>query len=411
MSHAVSPLAPKSYPDMPAIDGVRMATAEAGIKYKNRTDVLMMVFDQPATVAGVFTRSKCPSAPVDFCRANLAAGKARAVVVNSGNANAFTGKKGREATTLTAQSAAEAVGCSTSEVFLASTGVIGEPLDATKFAGVLGDMNGRAKGDFWLEAAKAIMTTDTYPKVATRSAELGGVTVTINGIAKGAGMIAPDMATMLSFVVTDADMPASVLQELLSAGVGSTFNAVTVDSDTSTSDTLLLFATGAATRRGQKAVASAADTTAFADALNTVLKDLALQVVRDGEGARKMVEVTVTGAESDASAKRIALSIANSPLVKTAVAGEDANWGRVVMAVGKAGEPADRDRLKIWFGDVRVAVDGERDAGYSEAAASAVMKQQDIPVRVDLGLGQGTATVWTCDLTKEYVEINGDYRS
>jgi glutamate N-acetyltransferase/amino-acid N-acetyltransferase len=216
---------------------------------------------------------------------------------------------------------------------------------------------------------------------------------------------------MLSFVVTDADIPASVLQELLSAGVGSTFNAVTVDSDTSTSDTLLLFATGAATRRGQKAVASAADTTAFADALNTVLKDLALQVVRDGEGARKMVEVTVTGAESDASAKRIALSIANSPLVKTAVAGEDANWGRVVMAVGKAGEPADRDRLKIWFGDVRVAVDGERDAGYSEAAASAVMKQQDIPVRVDLGLGQGTATVWTCDLTKEYVEINGDYRS
>jgi glutamate N-acetyltransferase/amino-acid N-acetyltransferase len=411
MSHAVSPLAPKSYPDMPAIDGVRMATAEAGIKYKNRTDVLMMVFDQPATVAGVFTRSKCPSAPVDFCRANLAAGKARAVVVNSGNANAFTGKKGREATTLTAQSAAEAVGCLTSEVFLASTGVIGEPLDATKFAGVLGDMNGRAKGEFWLEAAKAIMTTDTYPKVATRSAELGGVTVTINGIAKGAGMIAPDMATMLSFVVTDADMPAPLLQELLSRGVGATFNAVTVDSDTSTSDTLLLFATGAATSRGQKIVASAEDTAAFADALNAVLKDLALQVVRDGEGARKMVEVTVTGAESDASAKRIALSIANSPLVKTAVAGEDANWGRVVMAVGKAGEPADRDRLKIWFGDVRVAVDGERDAGYSEAAASAVMKQQDIPVRVDLGLGQGTATVWTCDLTKEYVEINGDYRS
>jgi glutamate N-acetyltransferase/amino-acid N-acetyltransferase len=396
---------------MPAIDGVRMATAEAGIKYKNRTDVLMMVFDGPASVAGVFTRSKCPSAPVDFCRANLAAGKARAVVVNSGNANAFTGKKGREATTLTAKSASEAVGCATSEVFLASTGVIGEPLDATKFAGVLGDMKSRATGDFWLEAAKAIMTTDTYPKVATRTAELGGVTVRINGIAKGAGMIAPDMATMLSFVVTDADIPAGLLQELLSAGVGSTFNAVTVDSDTSTSDTLMLFATGAAKSRGQKAVASAADAAAFAEALNGLLKDLALQVVRDGEGARKMLEITVTGAESDASAKRIALSIANSPLVKTAVAGEDANWGRVVMAVGKAGEPADRDRLKIWFGDVRVAVDGERDAGYSEAAASAVMKQQDIPVRVDLGLGGGTATVWTCDLTKEYVEINGDYRS
>ena len=411
MSHAVSPLAPKSYPDMPAIEGVRMATAEAGIKYKNRTDVLMMVFDEPAAVAGVFTRSKCPSAPVDFCRANLVAGKARTVVVNSGNANAFTGKKGRDATALTADSAARAVGCATSEVFLASTGVIGEPLDATKFAGVLGDMNGRAKGDFWLEAAKAIMTTDTYPKVATRTAELGGVSVRINGIAKGAGMIAPDMATMLSFVVTDADIPAAILQELLSRGVESTFNAVTVDSDTSTSDTLLLFATGAAKGRGQTAVAAAADATAFAEALNALLKDLALQVVRDGEGARKMVEVTVTGAESDASAKRIALSIANSPLVKTAVAGEDANWGRIVMAVGKAGEPADRDRLKIWFGDVRVAVDGERDAGYSEEAASAVMKQQDIPVRVDLGLGQGTATVWTCDLTKEYVEINGDYRS
>ena len=411
MSHAVSPLAPKSYPDMPAIEGVRMATAEAGIKYKNRTDVLMMVFDEPAAVAGVFTRSKCPSAPVDFCRANLVAGKARTVVVNSGNANAFTGKKGRDATALTADSAARAVGCATSEVFLASTGVIGEPLDATKFAGVLGDMNGRAKGDFWLEAAKAIMTTDTYPKVATRTAELGGVSVRINGIAKGAGMIAPDMATMLSFVVTDADIPAAILQELLSRGVESTFNAVTVDSDTSTSDTLLLFATGAAKGRGQTAVAAAADATAFAEALSAVLRDLALQVVRDGEGARKMVEVTVTGAESDASAKRIALSIANSPLVKTAVAGEDANWGRIVMAVGKAGEPADRDRLKIWFGDVRVAVDGERDAGYSEEAASAVMKQQDIPVRVDLGLGQGTATVWTCDLTKEYVEINGDYRS
>jgi glutamate N-acetyltransferase/amino-acid N-acetyltransferase len=411
MSHAVSPLAPKSYPDMPAIEGVRMATAEAGIKYRNRTDVLMMVFDQPATVAGVFTRSKCPSAPVDFCRANLQAGKARAVVVNSGNANAFTGKKGREATALTAESAAKAVGCATSEVFLASTGVIGEPLDAAKFAGVLGDMNSRARGDFWLEAAKAIMTTDTYPKVATRTAELGGVTVRINGIAKGAGMIAPDMATMLSFVVTDADIPSALLQQLLSAGVGSTFNAVTVDSDTSTSDTLLLFATGAAKDRGQRAVTSAADTAAFAEALNAVLKDLALQVVRDGEGARKMVEVTVTGAESDDSAKRIALSIANSPLVKTAVAGEDANWGRVVMAVGKAGEPADRDRLKIWFGDVRVAVDGERDPDYSEEAASAVMKKQDIPVRVDLGLGSGTATVWTCDLTKEYVEINGDYRS
>ncbi|UHS63971.1 bifunctional glutamate N-acetyltransferase/amino-acid acetyltransferase ArgJ [Agrobacterium vaccinii] len=413
MSTAVSPLAPKSYPDMPALRGVRMATAAAGIKYKNRTDVLLMVFDKPASVAGVFTKSKCPSAPVDFCRANLAGGVARAVVVNSGNANAFTGKKGKAATELTGKSAAEAVGCATSEVFLASTGVIGEPLDATKFAGVLGQMNTDATDNFWQEAAKAIMTTDTYPKVATRSAEIDGVTVTINGIAKGAGMIAPDMATMLSFVVTDADISPQALQALLSAGVGPTFNSVTVDSDTSTSDTLMLFATGAASADGQARVESADDARlgSFRDALNALLKDLALQVVRDGEGARKMVEITVTGAENDAAAKKIALSIANSPLVKTAVAGEDANWGRVVMAVGKAGEMADRDRLAIWFGGVRVAVNGERDPDYSEADASAAMKQQDIPVKVDIGLGEGTATVWTCDLTKEYVEINGDYRS
>ncbi|MNX83781.1 bifunctional glutamate N-acetyltransferase/amino-acid acetyltransferase ArgJ [Agrobacterium tumefaciens] len=413
MSVAVSPLAPKSYPDMPALRGVRMATAAAGIKYKNRTDVLLMVFDTPASVAGVFTKSKCPSAPVDFCRANLGGGVARAVVVNSGNANAFTGVKGKAATELTAKSAAAAVGCSENEVFLASTGVIGEPLDATKFAGVLGDMNGMAEADFWQEAAKAIMTTDTYPKVSTRTAEIGGVIVTINGIAKGAGMIAPDMATMLSFVVTDADIEPAALQALLSAGVGPTFNSVTVDSDTSTSDTLMLFATGAAAEDGQVKVTSADDErlAGFRIALNDLLKDLALQVVRDGEGARKMVEVTVTGAENDAAAKKIALSIANSPLVKTAVAGEDANWGRVVMAVGKSGEMADRDRLAIWFGGVRVAVNGERDPDYSEAETTAVMRLEDIPVKVDIGLGQGKATVWTCDLTKEYVAINGDYRS
>lgn len=410
---SVSPLAPKSYPDMPEVRGVRMATAAAGIRYKNRTDVLMMVFDAPAAVAGVFTKSRCPSAPVDLCREHLRGGVARAVVVNSGNANAFTGKKGREATALTAKSAASAVGCTETEIFLASTGVIGEPLDATKFSGVLDELNSSATGDFWLEAAKAIMTTDTYPKVATRSADIGGVTVTINGIAKGAGMIAPDMATMLSFVVTDADIAPAALQTLLSDGVGPTFNSVTVDSDTSTSDTLMLFATGAASADGQAKITDAADPAlaGFRDALNAVLHDLALQVVRDGEGARKMVAVTVEGAESDTAAKRIALSIANSPLVKTAVAGEDANWGRVVMAVGKSGEMADRDRLAIWFGDVRVAVDGERDPGYSEDAASAVMREQDIAVRVEIGLGEGKATVYTCDLTKEYIEINGDYRS
>ncbi|PWL19689.1 bifunctional ornithine acetyltransferase/N-acetylglutamate synthase [Falsochrobactrum shanghaiense] len=413
MSASVSPLAPKYYPPMPAIDGVRIATAAAGIKYKGRTDVMLMVFDQPAEVAGVFTRSLCPSAPVDFCRQNLVHGKARAVVVNSGNANAFTGKKGREATQATAEAAARAVGCKTSDIFLASTGVIGEPLDAGKFSHLLGGMAQEAHEDFWAEAAKAIMTTDTYPKVATETVLLGQVPVTINGIAKGAGMIAPDMATMLSFVVTDAPIRSDVLQGLLGEGVETTFNAVTVDSDTSTSDTLMLFATGLAAGRGAPEITDIADERLgeFKKALDRVLKALALQVVRDGEGARKMVEIEVSGAKSAASAKKIALSIANSPLVKTAVAGEDANWGRVVMAVGKAGEPADRDLLAIWFGDIRVAHQGERDPAYSEEATSAYMKGEDILIRVDLGLGSGKATVWTCDLTKEYVAINGDYRS
>lgn len=413
MSHSVSPLAPKTFAELPPIGGVRLATAAAGIKYKNRTDVMMMIFDRPAAVAGVFTRSRCPSAPVDFCRKNLPGGKARAVVVNSGNANAFTGRKGAESTALTAKAAAAAAGCKESEVFLASTGVIGEPLNAGKFSGVLDRLAKEGVPDFWFEAAKAIMTTDTFPKVATRSAKIDGVTVTINGMAKGAGMIAPDMATMLSFVVTDAAIEAPALQALLSKGVGPTFNSVTVDSDTSTSDTLMLFATGAAEARGQKPVREVGDRrlASFRKALHALMQDLALQIVCDGEGARKLVAVTVTGATSASSAKRIAQSIANSPLVKTAVAGEDANWGRVVMAVGKAGERAERDRLAIWFGDVRVAKDGERDPAYSEEATTAVMKQDEIPIRVDLGLGRGKATVWTCDLTKEYVAINGDYRS
>ncbi|MEP9387839.1 bifunctional glutamate N-acetyltransferase/amino-acid acetyltransferase ArgJ [Mesorhizobium sp. KR9-304] len=413
MSTTISPLAPKKYPRMPAIEGVRMATAEAGIKYKNRTDVLVMVFDEGTQVAGVFTRSKCPSAPVDHCRQNLAGGRARLLVVNSGNANAFTGRKGREATALTGKAGAAAAGCGADEVFLASTGVIGEPLDAARFSHLLAGMVKDAKPDLWREAASAIMTTDTYPKVATVTVKLGDTDVVINGIAKGAGMIAPDMATMLSFVATDAPIAAPVLQALLSAGVGKTFNAITVDSDTSTSDTLLLFATGAAQKRGVPRIEDARDPrlSAFKRGLGKVLKSLALQVVRDGEGARKQVEVTVTGARSARSARKIALSIANSPLVKTAVAGEDANWGRVVMAVGKAGEPADRDRLSIWFGDNRLAHQGERDPDYSEEATSAYMKRDEIRITADIGIGRGKATVWTCDLTKEYVAINGDYRS
>jgi glutamate N-acetyltransferase/amino-acid N-acetyltransferase len=407
---AVSPLAPKSFATLPPIAGVRFATAEAGIKYKNRTDVLLAIFDKGTEVAGVFTRSKCSSAPVDWCKAALTGGKARALLVNSGNANAFTGKRGRETVKLSAAMVAEAVGCPAREVFLASTGVIGEPLDPAKFAGVVAETARRVAPEPWIDAARAIMTTDTFPKVATRQARIGEVVVTINGFAKGAGMIAPDMATMLAFVATDAAIAAPALQAMLAAGVKDSFNAITVDSDTSTSDTLLLFATGQA---GGPVIVSAADRRLkeFRAALDDLLLDLAQQVVRDGEGTRKFVEVRVEGAVSKRSARRIALSIANSPLVKTAIAGEDANWGRVVMAVGKAGEPADRDKLAIWFGDIRVAAKGERDPGYSEAAASEYMKRDEVVITVRLGLGDGRDRVWTCDLTKEYVAINGDYRS
>lgn len=413
MSSAVSPLAPKNVPDMPLIAGVRLATAEAGIRYKNRTDVLLAVMDKGTAVAGVFTKSKCPSAPVEWCRAKLRGGKARALVVNSGNANAFTGKTGRSSTALTAKIAAKAVGCNESEIFLASTGVIGEPLDATKFDGVLGRLAETAEPGDYLAAAKAIMTTDTFPKVATATVKLGKAKVTINGMAKGAGMIAPDMATMLSFIFTDAPIAPAALQALLKAGVEDTFNAVTIDGDTSTSDTLLAFATGAAAEHGAPKISRASDPRlkAFVKAFNQILANLSEQVARDGEGARKLVEITVEGAKTKASARKIAMSIANSPLVKTAIAGEDANWGRVVMAVGKAGEPADRDKLSISFNGIRVAKSGARDPSYDEAQVSEAMKAPEIAILVSLGLGKGRDRVLTCDLTKEYVAINGDYRS
>ena len=409
----VSPLAPKSYPDLPPVEGVRFATA-AGIKYRGRTDVMLALLDKGTQVAGVFTKSKCSSAPVDWCRSKLAGGKARALVVNSGNANAFTGRDGLEQARFTAKLAATATGAPIGEIFLASTGVIGEPLDARKFDGVFDRLVADARPDGLLEAAKAIMTTDTYPKVVTRKVEIGGVEVTINGMAKGAGMIAPDMATMLSYVFTDAPIAAPALQAMLSKSVQGSFNSITVDSDTSTSDTLMLFATGAAAKRGAPKIALASDRrlAGFKKALDDVLLDLAHQVVRDGEGCRKFVEITVEGAASAKAAKIVALSIANSPLVKTAIAGEDANWGRIVAAVGKAGEKADRDRLAIWFGGIRVAHKGLRDPAYDEANTSAYMKGEKIDIRVEIGAGgKGTATVWTCDLTKEYVAINGDYRS
>src|SRR5664279_1224264 len=411
MSSAVSPLAPTDVPEMPAIAGVKLATAAAGIRYKDRTDVLLAVLDKGTAVAGVFTQSKCPSAPVEWCRAKLKQGNARALVVNSGNANAFTGKTGRQATTLTASIAAKALGCSPNEVFLASTGVIGEPLDATKFDGVLGTLAQQAVSGEWMSAAKAIMTTDTFPKIAT--VKLGKARVTISGMAKGAGMIAPDMATLLAFVFTDAPIAAGALQSLLKNGVEDTFNAVTIDGDTSTSDTLLAFATGAAAANGAPKISHANDPrlTGFAKAFRAVLADLAEQVARDGEGARKLVEIIVDGAVSKASARRIAMSVANSPLVKTAIAGEDANWGRVVMAVGKAGEPANRDKLSISFNGIRVANRGARDPSYNEAEVSAAMKNPKIQIKIALGLGKGRDRVLTCDLTKEYVAINGDYRS
>jgi glutamate N-acetyltransferase/amino-acid N-acetyltransferase len=413
MSAAISPLAPKSYPELPAIEGVSFATSAAGIKYQGRTDVLLVALAKGTEAAGVYTKSKCPSAPVDWCREALKSGKARALVVNSGNANAFTGKAGKETVKKTADIAAKALGCKPKEIALASTGVIGEPLDARKFDGPLQKAAKGLKSGPWIDAARAIMTTDTYPKLATATAKIDGVEVTINGIAKGAGMIAPDMATMLSFIFTDAPIAASALKTLLSKGTETSFNAITVDSDTSTSDTLILFATGAAAKRGAPKIKTATDKRLkhFKAALNDVLLDLAYQVVRDGEGARHFVAVTVAGAKSAASAKKIAKSVADSPLLKTAIAGEDANWGRVVAAVGKAGEPADRDKLSISFGGIRVANKGMRDPAYDEKIVSDYMKGQDIDIRIDLGIGKGEFTVWTCDLTKEYVEINGDYRS
>jgi glutamate N-acetyltransferase / amino-acid N-acetyltransferase len=408
-----SPFAPDILATLPAIEGVRFSTAEAGIRYKGRTDLLVAVFDPGTVAAGVLTQSKTCSAPVIWCRENLKTGLARILVVNSGNANAFTGYKGREAVALTAAAASDAVGCASSSVYLASTGVIGEPMDATKFAPLLAGMAASAEPDRFEAAARAILTTDTYPKLATRTVEIGGVSVTINGFCKGAGMIAPDMATMLCFIFTDAAIDQSVLQRLIAQHAETTFNCMTVDGDTSTSDTCLAFATGAARRRGQAPVTDGADPrcAAFDAAFHDLMRDLAIQVAKDGEGLTKFVTFEVTGAETWAAARRIALSCANSPILKTAIAGQDPNWGRVVMAVGKSGEAADRDRLAIWFGRHCVARDGERAADYDEAVVAAYMENSHIAIRIDVGVGNGQATVWTCDLTHDYVSINADYRS
>ncbi len=413
MGMKVSPLAPTTTAKLPPVKGARIAAIEAGINYAGRKDLSAIIFDRPAQVAGVFTRSKCASAPVDWSRKSLLGGTARALVVNAGNANAFTGMKGVEAVELTAAAAAGVLDCTPEAIFLASTGVIGEPLEVERFSHLLREMFSSADEDNWDDMAAAIMTTDTFVKQVTRQVEIDGQLFTINGIAKGSGMIAPDMATMLSFIVSDAPVSSPCLQEALSGHVDATYNAITVDSDTSTSDTVLLFATGIETNSEITPITSIDDARfdQFSLKLAEVMHELAMLIVRDGEGAQKLVEIKVTGARDDKAAKIIAMSIANSPLVKTAIAGEDANWGRIVMAVGKAGEEADRDRLAIWFGDVQVAADGQRDPSYSEDAASAEMQKTEIFIRVDVGIEQGQANVWTCDLTHGYIEINADYRS
>lgn len=405
-----SPLAPEHFPDMPDVAGVRFATVAAGIKYEGRTDLMLAEFAPGTAVAGVFTKSQTASAPVLKCREHLTGQVARALAVNSGNSNAFTGRRGEESVDNILASVAAAVGCDVGQVFSASTGVIGEPLSHDLVTGAMAGLNADLGNANWQDAASAIMTTDTYAKGCTRTTDIGGVQVRINGMAKGSGMIAPDMATMLSFVATDAAIGADVLQELLTSGADTSFNAITVDSDTSTSDTLMVFATGLA----ENIMPESASDPALADfkrALDEVLLDLAHQVVRDGEGASKFIEITVSGADSAGAAKRIALSIANSPLVKTAIAGEDANWGRIVMAVGKAGEKADRDKLDITVGGVHVAQAGMRVEGYDEGPIAAHMKGTDISIGVDVGVGTGRATVWTCDLTHGYITINADYRS
>ena len=410
----ISPFAPARLADVPAIDGVRFAACEAGIRYKGRKDLMVAVMDAGTTAAGVLTQSKTCSAPVLWCRESLKSGKARVLVVNSGNANAFTGRKGREAVDLTAEFAAKATGAAKTEIYLASTGVIGEPLEASKFAHLLDGLVKSAKPDAWADTARAIMTTDTYPKLATRKARIGGVEVTINGFCKGAGMIAPDMATMLCFLFTDAAVGPAALQAIVKSGADRSFNCMTVDGDTSTSDTCLLFATGAAEKRGQKRIDKAGDPALaeFQSAVHAVLLDLAIMVAKDGEGVSKFVTIDIEGAESDKAARTIGLSIANSPLVKTALAGGDPNWGRIVMAVGKAGEAADRDRLSIWFGGKIVADQGMRAASYDEKTFAEYFKGRELQVRVDVGAGgNGRATIYTCDLTHDYVSINADYRS
>jgi len=410
MELPISPLAPAEPPSMPTVPGVRLTGLAAGLKKDGSPDLMLALFDEGTTVAGTLTTSRCPSAPVDWCREALPGGQARAVLVNAGNANAFTGRLGTESVAETGAALARALRCPQDQVFLASTGVIGEPLPPERITAHIDRAVDAVSPNQWRPAADAIRTTDTFAKLATRRAKIGDRSVTINAIAKGSGMIAPDMATMLAFIFTDAAVPAPVLRPMLKRAVDRSFNATTVDSDTSTSDTVLAFATGAA----GNPIAERPDDRLWRDfrrALEAVATDVARQIVRDGEGASKFITINVSGATSSVAARRIGKSVANSPLVKTAIAGEDANWGRIVMAIGKAGERAERDLVSIAVGGVEIARRGQRVEGYDEAPVAAHMKGREIVIDIDLAIGRGRATVWTCDLTHGYISINADYRS
>jgi len=410
MDLEISPLAPKSFPQMPFVNGVRMATAKTETKYKGRSDLLLIDLVSGTSVAGVLTKSTAPGHPVIWCRDILPKGKARGLVVNAGNANVFNGKSGMQAVEAIAKSVGTLLHCTKNEVYVASTGVIGEKLDPSKIVEKIATLKDDLQNQNWKDAAIAITTTDTFPKGSHRVVKVGKTTVNLVGIAKGSGMIAPDMATMLGFIFTDAKIPTPILQKLLSRNVKSTFNSITVDGDTSTSDTLLLFATGVAEHpipsNDHDPILKE-----FEMGLNEVMLDLATQIVRDGEGAQKLIKINVSGASSPISARRIGLSIANSPLVKTAIAGEDANWGRVVMAVGKSGEKADRDKMGVWFGGIKIAENGGLVDNYDERPVAKHMQDHEVIIDVDVGVGRGTATVWTCDLTHGYININADYRS
>ena len=407
----ISPLAPKKFPNIKPVPGLRLCGQAVGLKSSGDKDLMIAELVKGTKIAGVMTNSRCPSAPVDWCRTILPEGRARAIIVNSGNANAFTGASGNKVVTSTVSRASKLFNCNPNEVYIASTGVIGEPLLEDQIAEKLSKVVTRLSPTSWKSASEAIMTTDTFAKAASVKTKIGSSEVVISGFAKGSGMIAPDMSTMLGFIFTNARLPAQVLQRLLRRAADSSFNSITVDGDTSTSDTLFLCATGKNARQKRILKSNDPDLKEFYNALESVCLNLANQIVSDGEGARKLITLNVSGAESKRAARNIGLSVANSPLVKTAVAGEDPNWGRIIMAVGKAGEKADRDKLSINIGGIPITHKGERSIDYNEAIVASYMKNKNIEISLDVGVGRSKATVWTCDLTHKYISINADYRS